>query len=97
MRTKIIFLLLIFISIELTLSAQTNNRINIEFKDEALSTALKKLEKISGYHILFTYSDIQSYRVTASIKEDDITRAVEKILENKPLTYTHKGEKYIIT
>lgn len=88
--------MLIFISIELTLSAQTNNRINIEFKDEALSTALKKLEKISGYHILFTYSDIQSYRVTASIKEDDITRAVEKILENKPLTYTHKGEKYII-
>ena len=48
MRTKIIFLLLIFISIELTLSAQTNNRINIEFKDEALSTALKKLEKNFG-------------------------------------------------
>lgn len=53
--------MLIFISIELTLSAQTNNRINIEFKDEALSTALKKLEKfrvITSFLHIVTYSPI---------------------------------------
>lgn len=96
MKTKIIYLLLVFMSFTLALPAQTKDRISIELKGETLPTALKKLEQVSGYRILFTYSDVQSYRVTASIHDNSITQAVEKILEDKPLTYVRKGEEYII-
>ena len=96
MKTKIIYLLLVFMSFTLALPAQTKDRISIELKGEMLPTALKKLEQVSGYRILFTYSDVQSYRVTASIHDNSITQAVEKILEDKPLTYVRKGEEYII-
>lgn len=96
MKTKIIYLLLAFMSLTCVLSAQTKDSINIELKGETLPTALKKLEQVSGYRILFTYSDVQSYRVTASIHENTITQAIEKILGNKPLTYVRKGDEYII-
>lgn len=96
MKRKIIYLLLVFMSITLILPAQTKDRFSIEFKGETLPTALKKLEQVSGYRILFTYSDVQSYRVTVSIHENTIMQAVEKILENKPLTYVRKGEEYIV-
>ena len=96
MKTRISYLLLVFMCFTLVLPAQTKDRISIELKGETLPTALKKLEQVSGYRILFTYSDVQSYRVTASIHESTITQAVEKMLENKPLTYARKGDEYII-
>ena len=52
MKTKIIYLLLVFMSFTLALSAQTKDRISIELKGETLPTALKKLEQVSGYRIL---------------------------------------------
>ena len=96
MKTRISYLLLVFMCFTLVLPAQTKDRISIELKGETLPTALKKLEQVSGYRILFTYSDVQSYRVTASIHESTITQAVEKMLENKPLTYVQKGDEYIV-
>ena len=96
MKTRISYLLLVFMCFTLVLPAQTKDRISIELKGETLPTALKKLEQVSGYRILFTYSDVQSYRVTVSIHESTITQAVEKMLENKPLTYVQKGDEYII-
>lgn len=53
MKTKIIYLLLAFMSLTCVLSAQTKDSINIELKGETLPTALKKLEQVSGYRILF--------------------------------------------
>ena len=96
MKTRITFLLLVWISINLTLSAQTNAKISIDFEDMPLPTALKKLEQASGYRILFTYSDVENYQVTTSLHDANITQAVEKVLEGKPLSYQQKGEEYII-
>lgn len=96
MKTRITFLLLIWMSINLTLSAQTDTKISIDFEDMPLPTALKKLEQASGYRILFTYSDVENYQVTTSLHDTNITQAVEKVLEGKPLSYQQKGEKYIV-
>ena len=95
MKTKMTFLLLIWMSLTLTLSAQTNAKISIEFKDTPLPTALKRLEQTSGYRILFTYSDVESYQVSASIHDATITQAVEKVLAGKPLSYQQKEKEYI--
>jgi len=96
MKTRIFYLLLTLISVQLTLSAQTDQRINLTFQNEALPTVLKKLEQASSYRILFTYDDVQSYQVTATLHDSTIFHAIEKVLEGKPLTYTQKDNQYII-
>ena len=96
MKTRIFYLLLTLISVQLTLSAQADQRINLAFQNEALPTVLKKLEQASSYRILFTYDDVQSYQVTATLHDSTIFQAIEKVLEGKPLTYTQKDNQYII-
>ena len=96
MKTRITFLLLIWMSLSLTLSAQTNAKISIEFKGTPLPTALKRLEQASGYRILFTYSDVENYQVTTSLQDVLITQAMEKVLAGKPLSYQQKGDEYIV-
>ena len=96
MKTRITFLLLIWMSLSLTLSAQTNAKISIEFKGTPLPTALKRLEQTSGYRILFTYSDVENYQVTTSLQDVLITQAMEMVLAGKPLSYQQKGDEYIV-
>ena len=66
MKTRLIYLLLIFFSLQFTLLAQTDRKITLDFQNEELPAALKKLEQASGYRILFTYDDIQKYTVNLS-------------------------------
>ena len=60
MKTRLIYLLLIFFSLQFTLLAQTDRKITLDFQNEELPAALKKLEQASGYRILFTYEEIYS-------------------------------------
>ena len=96
MKTKMIFLLLAWTGAVLTLPAQTGRPVSAELKEVPLSAALKKLEQASGCSILFTYSDVQPYRVTASIRDMAVEQAVKKLLEGKPLTSVRRGEEYLI-
>lgn len=96
MKTKMIFLLLAWTGALLTLPAQTGRPVSAELKGVPLSAALKKLEQASGCSILFTYSDVQPYRVTASIRDMAVEQAVKKLLEGKPLTSVRRGEEYLI-
>lgn len=57
MKTRLIYLLLIFFSLQFTLLAQTDRKITLDFQNEELPAALKKLEQASGYRILFTYDE----------------------------------------
>lgn len=86
-----IFLLLAWTGAVLTLPAQTGRPVSAELKGVPLSAALKKLEQASGCSILFTYSDVQPYRVTASIRDMAVEQAVKKLLEGKPLTSVRRG------
>lgn len=75
--------------------AQQKN-ITIEFKNELLAEALKKLEKLSSYKILFTYEEVQDYKVTASLKNATILEALGKVLEGKPFIHSDITDgKYI--
>ena len=96
MKTRLIYFLLILFNLQLTASAQTDKKITLDFRNESLPSALKKLEQASGYRILFTYDDVQKYAVTASIKNETITQAISDVLQNKPLNYTLKGNQYVV-
>lgn len=96
MKTRLIYLLLILLGLQLAVKAQTDKKITIEFQNETLPSALKKLEQASGYRILFTYDDIQKYKVTASIRKETLTQAIGDLLQDKPLNYTLKGNQYVV-
>lgn len=69
-------------------------RISVESNNESLPTVLKKVEKSSGFKILFTYDEVQRYRVTASIKNQTVKSALETVLQGTPCKYT-VNDKFI--
>lgn len=68
--------------------------ITMEFKNESLPSAFKRLEKASGYKILFTYDDVSRYTVTASVKNQTLEGALKAVIGNHPLEYGIEG-KYV--
>lgn len=73
---------------------QPQKKITIEFSNERLPSVLKRLEKISGYKILFTYDDIKKFTVSGFVKEKSIEQTLDIILAKKPLEY-HIEDQFI--
>ncbi len=71
--------------------------ITMEFKNESLPSVFKRLEKISGYKILFTYDDVNQFAVTGSIKNQTLEQALKTIIGDKPLDYYIDGKYVNIT
>lgn len=78
----------------LTAAAQTGGRtIKMEIKSEKLTTSLKRLERVSGYKILFSYDDLSRFTVTnKSIKTQSIRQALDIMLAGTPLKYEIDGQ-----
>ena len=91
---RVVFLICCLLSAGLTQAQE--KKITTEFKDTPLSNVLKQLEKLSTYKILFTYDDVQSYKVTVSLKDATITEALQKVLDGKPFVFSDVANgKYI--
>lgn len=79
-----------------TVAQSIGHEIKIEVKNERLPQVLKRLEKSSGYKVLFTYDDLNQFSVTVSVKTDDIQEALKAIIGDKPLDYVIKTTgKYV--
>ena len=95
---KCLILLFVCLLIELGISAQeVDKRISITFKNESLSTALKKIGKISGVRVEFAYEDVNPYHVTANLKNVTAEQAVKTVIEGKSLTYSNKGRFIVVS
>ena len=79
--------------------AQTQNekKITLEFNNERLPSVLKRLEKVSGYKILFTYDDVKKFTVSGSVKDKSIKQALNIILTDKIIEYHKYGQFIKIT
>lgn len=88
-------LLLMFLCSAQPLMAQNaeTDKVTIEFKNERLPDIFKRLEKLTGCVVLFTYNDVQDYRATGSVKNKTIKEAMNAIIGNKPLTVTYNGKR----
>ena len=51
-------------------------RVTMELNGESLSSALKKLEGLSGYKILFSYDDVDGYQVNGRVKDATVESAL---------------------
>lgn len=99
MRRKLLSTLLLatvcLFAVPLDMQAQQKNSpIKIEFKKTSLADALKRLQKTSGYQILFTYDDVKPFTVEGPIVAKDINEALGKIFKDKPFAWTIDG-KYV--
>lgn len=74
--------------------AQQKAIVTLSLRGEPLTSALKKVQKQSGWKILFVVNDVKGYTVNANIKGLTPPQAVARILEGTPFTYTVRG-KYI--
>ena len=95
-KERVLLLILFFVGTFATAMAQSNN-ITLKFNNEALSNALQRLEKASGYKIMFTYEDIQQYRVDGQVTNVSFEGALQYMLNNKPLDYRIDGRLVNIT
>ncbi len=93
-RVHWIYLLIAFLGVNFSLSAQTERKISIEYKKEPLSSALVKLQRATDYKVLFTYEDVQGIEVTVSEKNKTVREIMPLLLENTTLTFKIEG-KYI--
>ncbi len=72
-------------------------RITMEFKNEHLSSAFKRLENVSGYKILFAYEDVNQYTVDGKVKNQTIEQVLKFMIGDKPLKFLIDGQFVNIT
>ncbi|MBM6992343.1 MAG: SusC/RagA family TonB-linked outer membrane protein [Prevotella sp.] len=73
--------------------AQTASRptVTLQLKGVPLSQALKKVQNLSGYKILFVVDDVNGYTVNENIVKASAQQAVAQLLEGKPFSYSVNG------
>lgn len=93
-----LFALLLAASLGLTPSyAQIRKKLTMNFKQEELSSALRKLEKVSGYKILFSFEDVEGYKINGSVKDQEFEGVLQMLLNGKPLVYSKEGNLVNVT
>ena len=64
------------------------HQVVIEAKSETLTSVLKRLERLSGYKMMYANDDVAGVKVSTSVKTTDVSKALDQILKGTGLTYT---------
>ena len=91
-KRRLLFMMFIMFFCLSSAVAQDNKKISMTFKNEKLSDALRQLEKASTYKIMFTYNEVEVYRVTGKVKDQTFEQALRYVLDGKPLEYSISGK-----
>ena len=94
----VLFLLSLFAySLYTQAQEEKGRQITMEFRNEGLPSVFKRLEKISGYKVLFIYDEISSYTATGKVEKATIDGALKVIIGKHPLKYHIDGQFINIT
>jgi len=97
---RIRFGLVLFLTMvsTLTLQAQGSDvRLTMTFKNETLPQAFLKLEANSSYRFLFTYDDMDQYKVNGKVTNMKFFDIVDYVLKGTPLEYKVDGKFINVT
>lgn len=99
MRKKLIFILMLVMTITaMPLNAQNSGaKLTMSFDNEPLSQVFLRLEQSSTYKFLFTYDDVDKYKVTGKMRNATVLEIVDFALKNTPLEYNVNGKFINIT
>ena len=87
---------LLFIGWVYSLSAENNKRFSLEVVNKPLPIALKQIEQLGDKNIIFSYNEVEDYRVTASIKEQTEFEAIQLVLRNIPFTCKERESYFVV-
>jgi len=76
------------------ISCLAQKKVSLKFVNEKASTALRKVEKLSGVKIQYNYEDV-NFKVTLTVDNASAIQAVESITQGHGLKAQHSG-KYIV-
>lgn len=94
-KTLLIFLIIATGFSQSQLMAQAGKvRLSLTCKEKVMPDVLKEVEKLSGLKVLFTYNEVQDFKVTVNLKDATVQEAMEAIVQPFPLTFKI-NEKYI--
>ncbi len=68
--------------------AFAQHQVVIEAKSETLTSVLKRLERLTGYKMMYANDDVAGVKVNASVKTTDVRAALDQILKGTGLTYS---------
>lgn len=71
-----------------------SKRIDLTCQNEPMPSVLKKVEKVSGFKVLFTYNEVQRFKVTVNLQKKTVNEIINAIVAPFPLRYKIEG-KYI--
>ncbi len=94
---KLLFLLALLLGVcqgQAFAQEESKTEITLACKNEPMSEVLKKVEQVSSFKVLFTYNEVQDFKVTVDLKSVPVEEAMKAILASHPLTFKIKG-KYI--
>lgn len=78
-------------------TSKLTSSLTLNFKNEDVSTALRRLAKASGYTILFAEDDVEGYKVNDSGRDKPVEFYLQMIISGKPLEYSIEGNLVNIT
>lgn len=90
---RIFFAMAVLILSVIQAGAQDKStRLTMTFRNESLPSVFIRLEKSSTYKFLFTYDDVQNYKVNGTVKNAKFFEIVDFVLKDKPLNYKVDGK-----
>lgn len=79
----------------IALFAQTNG-ITLQFQNETLTSALKRIERAGEKNILFAYQETDKYKVTATIRSKRQKEALDIVLQGKPFSFVEHSTYFAV-
>ena len=58
----------------------------------SLVDAFRRVEKLTGYRIMYSYDDVKNYKAQSMPSSKDIHKALSQVLGNLPLDFTINGK-----
>ena len=65
--------------------------------DETMAAVLKRIEKQTGYRVMFAYDDVKGMKAARKVTSKDIRKALAEAIGDQPLTYTINGNFVSVT
>lgn len=76
----------------LQLNEWANEQMEAMKAQSSLADAFKRIEKLTGYRIMYSYEDVKNFKAQATPTSKDVHKALAQVIGNQPLSYTIEGK-----
>ena len=70
---------------------------NLKLEAVELSAALEKIENLTDYDFVFSYDDVEGYKVSVDMESATLEECMDQMLQNLPFDYNAEGDVVIVS